>query len=130
MNEEYFCYLKLALEFNQEQKAKKEQSDYDKDESKKEREAFFGQFPKEIRSRIDLSNHTTHMSSTILGQHGAPAPGITPNCTAINIPIAFDNDNFILPVNLTYAINTALKWGADIIHIAACHPTQTSGQVL
>lgn len=71
---------------------------------------------------IDLSSHATHISSTILGQHGSPAPGIAPNCTAINIPIAFDNDNFISPVNLTDAINTALKFGANIIHIAACHP--------
>ena len=28
-------------------------------------------------------------------------------------------------MNLTHAINTALKWGANLIHIAACHPTQT-----
>lgn len=125
LNEEYFYYLKLATEFNQQQKAKKEDPDHDKDEAKKEREAFFEQFPKEIRERIDLSSHATHISSTILGQHGSPAPGIAPNCTAINIPIAYDNDNFISPVNLTHAINTALKWGANIIHIAACHPTQT-----
>lgn len=125
LNDEYFYYLKLATEFNQQQKAKKEDPDYDKDEAKKEREAFFEQFPKLIQARIDLSGHATHISSTILGQHSSPAPGIAPNCTAINIPIAFDSDNFISPVNLTHAINTALKWGANIIHIAACHPTQT-----
>jgi hypothetical protein len=125
LNEEYFYYLKLATEFNKQQKAKKENPDHDKDEAKKEREAFFEQFPQEIRERIDLFSHATHISSTILGQHGTPAPGIAPNCTAINIPIAYDGDNFISPVNLTHAINTALKWGANIIHIAACHPTQT-----
>ncbi|MEC4814229.1 MAG: PatA/PatG family cyanobactin maturation protease [Scytonema sp. PMC 1069.18] len=125
INDEYFYYLKLATEFNQQQKAKKEESDYDKDEAKKEEEEFFKQFPKPILDRILLSSHATHISSTILGQHGTRAPGIAPNCTAINIPIAYDNDNFISPVNLTHAINTALKWGANIIHIAACHPTQT-----
>jgi len=125
LNDEYFYYLKLATEFNQQQKAKKSDSDYDKDEAKQERAAFFEQFPQPIRERIDLSSHATHISSTILGQHGSPAPGIAPNCTAINIPIAFDNNNFISPINLTHAINTALKREANIIHIAACHPTQT-----
>ena len=34
-------------------------------------------------------------------------------------------DDFISPINLTHAINTAWQWGVNIIHIAACHPTQT-----
>jgi cyanobactin maturation PatA/PatG family protease len=125
LNDEYFYYLNLYLEFNQQQKDKKDDPDHDKEEAKKEREAFFAPFPEAIRQRIDLSSHATHISSTILGQHGTPAPGIAPLCTAINIPIAFANDDFISPVNLTHAINTALKWGANLIHIAACHPTQT-----
>ncbi|MDB9302891.1 PatA/PatG family cyanobactin maturation protease [Nodularia spumigena CS-591/12] len=125
LNEEYFYYLNLYLEFNQQQKDKKDDPDHDKEEAKKEREAFFAPFPEAIRQRIELSSHATHISSTILGQHGTPAPGIAPLCTALNIPIAFANDDFISPVNLTHAINTALQWGANIIHIAACHPTQT-----
>ncbi len=126
LNDEYYYYLKLATEFNQQQKAKKEQDpDHDPDEAKKEREAFFAQFPKAIRQRIDLSSHATHIASTILGQHGSPVPGIAPHCTAINIPISFAGDDFISPINLTHAINEALKAGANIIHIAACHPTQT-----
>lgn len=125
LNEEYFYYLNLYLEFNQQQKDKKDDPDHDKDEAKKEREAFFAPFPEAIRQRIELSSHATHISSTILGQHGTPAPGIAPLCTALNIPIAFANGDFISPVNLTHAINTALRWGANIIHIAACHPTQT-----
>lgn len=126
LNDEYYYYLKLATEFNQQQKAKKEQDpDHDKDEAKKEREAFFAQFPEAIRQRIDLSSHATHIASTILGQHGSPVPGIAPHCTAINIPISFAGDDFISPINLTHAINEALKAGANIIHIAACQPTQT-----
>ncbi|QOV23245.1 S8 family peptidase [Anabaenopsis elenkinii] len=125
LNEEYYYYLNLSLEFNQQQKDKKDDPDHDKGEAKKEREAFFAPFPPAIRQRIDLSSHATHISSTILGQHGTPAPGIAPLCTALNIPISFADDDFISPINLTHAINTALQWGANIIHIAACHPTQT-----
>jgi hypothetical protein len=46
---------------------------------------------------------------------GSVVPGIAPNCTAINIPISFAGDNFISPINLTHAINEALKAGtADL----------------
>ncbi|MBS9395137.1 MAG: PatA/PatG family cyanobactin maturation protease [Dolichospermum sp. LBC05a] len=125
LNDEYYYYLNLYLDFNKKQKDKKDDPDHDKEESKKEQEAFFAPFPPAIRQRIELSSHATHISSTILGQHGTPAPGIAPLCTALNIPISFAGDDFISPVNLTHAINTALKWGANLIHIAACHPTQT-----
>lgn len=125
INDEYLHYLNLFLEFEKQQKAKKDEPDYDKDEAKKESEAFFEPFPKPIRDRILLSAHACHISSIIIGQHGTAAPGIAPHCTGINIPIAYDNDNFISPVNLTHAINAAFKAGANIIHIAACQPTQT-----
>ena len=126
LNEEYYHYLKLTTDFNQQQKAKKEQDpDHDKDEAKKERDAFFEHFPEPIRARIDFSSHATHIASTILGQHGSPVAGIAPNCTAINIPITFADNNFISFVNLTHAINEALKAEVNIIHIAACHPTQS-----
>ena len=126
LNDEYYHYLKLSTDFNQAQKAKKEQDpDHDKEEAKKESEAFFKNFPEDIKRRIDLSSHATHIASTILGQHGSPVPGIAPNCTAINIPISFAGDDFISFVNLTHAINEALKAEVNIIHIAACHPTQS-----
>ena len=126
LNDEYYHYLKLSTDFNQAQKAKKEQDpDHDKEEAKKESEAFFKDFPEDIKRRIDLSSHATHIASTILGQHGSPVPGIAPNCTAINIPISFAGDDFISFVNLTHAINEALKAEVNIIHIAACHPTQS-----
>ena len=126
LNEEYYHYLKLSTDFNQQQKAKKEQDpDHDKEEAKKERDEFFKDFPEPVRARIDFSSHATHIASTILGQHGSPVPGIAPNCTAINIPITFADNNFISFVNLTHAINEALKAEVNIIHIAACHPTQS-----
>jgi hypothetical protein len=126
LNDEYYHYLKLSTDFNQQQKAQKEQDpDHDKEEAKKEREAFFKDFPEPIRARIDFSSHATHIASTILGQPGSPVLGIAPNCTAINIPITFADNNFISFVNLTHAINEALKAEVNIIHIAACHPTQS-----
>jgi hypothetical protein len=126
LNDEYYHYLKLSTDFNQAQKAKKEQDpDHDKEEAKKERNEFFKDFPEPVRARIDFSSHATHIASTILGQHGSPVPGIAPNCTAINIPITFADNNFISFVNLTHAINEALKAEVNIIHIAACHPTQS-----
>ncbi len=125
LNDEYYHYLKLTTDFNQQQKAKKQDPDYDKEEAKKESEAFFKDFPKDVKRRIDLSSHATHIASTILGQHGSPVDGIAPNCTAINIPISFAGDDFISFMNLTHAINEALKAEVNIIHIAACHPTQS-----
>ena len=126
LNDEYYHYLKLSTDFNQAQKAKKEQDpDHDKEEAKKEGEAFFKDFPERIRERIDFSSHATHIASTMIGQHGSPVPGIAPNCTAINIPISFAGYDFISFVNLTHAINEALKAEVNIIHIAACHPTQS-----
>ncbi|HBE16704.1 MAG TPA: peptidase S8 [Cyanobacteria bacterium UBA11149] len=125
INDRYSYYLNLAREFAKAQKAKKEKPDCDKDTLKKERELFFQQFPQAIQKRIELSTHATHISSTILGQHGSPVTGIAPHCRAINIPITFADDNFISPINLTHAINTALKAEVNIIHIAACQPTQT-----
>jgi hypothetical protein len=126
LNDEYYHYLKLSTDFNQAQKAKKEQDpDHDKEEAKKARDEFFKHFPEPVRARINFSSHATHIASTILGQHGSPVPGIAPNCTAINIPITFADNNFISFVNLTHAINEALKAEVNIIHIAACHPTQS-----
>lgn len=125
LNDEYFYCLNLAINFNQQKEAKKQDPNYDAEKSVEEQEALYSSFPKPIRTRIEVSSHATHVASTILGQHGSPAPGIAPYCTAINIPITFAGDDAISPINLTHAIDQALEYGANIIHIAACHPTQT-----
>ncbi|NEQ81528.1 MAG: PatA/PatG family cyanobactin maturation protease, partial [Moorea sp. SIO2I5] len=78
-----------------------------------------------IRTRIGLDFHATHISSTIFGQPGSPVEGIAPGCRGINIPISRDGENFINPLNLVHAFNQALELGANIIHCAACHPTQS-----
>ncbi|WP_424095121.1 S8 family peptidase [Moorena producens] len=78
-----------------------------------------------IRNGIFCDFHATHISSTIFGQPGSPVEGIAPGCRGINIPIARDGENFINPLNLVHAFNQALELGANIIHCAACHPTQS-----
>ena len=78
-----------------------------------------------IRGSLQLAFHATHISSTLFGQPDSPVAGIAPHCTGINIPIAYDHDSFIDPVNLTRALDAAREVGAHIIHVAACHPTHS-----
>lgn len=80
---------------------------------------------KNIRASLHLQFHANHIISTICGQPDSPVEGIAPNATVINIPIAYSNDDFINPLNLSRAISTAIEQGANIIHCAACHPTQS-----
>ncbi|MBD2504677.1 PatA/PatG family cyanobactin maturation protease [Anabaena azotica] len=84
-------------------------------------------FPEAILNRIPGDHHATHITSTIAGQENTPSPGIAPNCRVINIPLSTtgDNDEFISILNLTRAFELALELGANIIHCAACRPTQT-----
>ncbi len=78
-----------------------------------------------IRHSLHLQFHANHIISTICGQPDSPVEGIAPNATVINIPIAYGNEDFINPLNLSRAISTAIEQGANIIHCAACHPTQS-----
>lgn len=78
-----------------------------------------------IRHSLHLQFHANHIISTICGQPDSPVEGIAPQATVINIPIAYGNDDFINPLNLSRAISTAIEQGANIIHCAACHPTQS-----
>ena len=78
-----------------------------------------------IRHSLHLRFHANHIISTICGQPDSPVEGIAPNATVINIPIAYGNEDFINPLNLSRAISTAIEQGVNIIHCAACHPTQS-----
>ncbi|MGC1197585.1 MAG: PatA/PatG family cyanobactin maturation protease [Geitlerinemataceae cyanobacterium] len=78
-----------------------------------------------IRNSIHLQSHAAHIISTICGQLNSPVEGIAPNVTVINIPIALNGEDFINPLNLSRAISTAIEQGVNIIHCAACHPTQS-----
>lgn len=77
------------------------------------------------RGAIHLATHATHVASVLFGQQGSPVTGIAPHCTGITIPIEYDTRNFLNPLNIAHAITFALEQGAHIIHVAACHPTQT-----
>lgn len=83
--------------------------------------------PETIINRIKGDCHASHITSTIVGQQNTPAPGLAPHCRVINIPIntTGDNDEFISVLNLTRAFELAIELGANIIHCAACRPTQT-----
>jgi cyanobactin maturation PatA/PatG family protease len=63
----------------------------------------------------------------MFGQPGTPVEGVAPYCTAINIPLfeTATGDEALSPLNMAHAFNLALKLGVNIIHCAACHPTQT-----
>lgn len=78
-----------------------------------------------IRNSIHLQTHAAHIISTICGQPDSPVEGIAPNAMVINIPIAINGEDFINPLNLSRAISTAIEQGVNIIHCAACHPTQS-----
>ncbi|BAY66533.1 peptidase S8/S53 [Calothrix brevissima NIES-22] len=83
--------------------------------------------PKSVRDRLDAVFHATGIFGIMFGQPGSPVQGIAPYCTAINIPL-FEtptSDESLSPLNLAHAFNLALELGVNIIHCAACHPTQT-----
>lgn len=77
--------------------------------------------------RIQGDNHACHITSTIVGQEHTPSPGLAPRCRVINVPLntTVDDDEFISPLNLARAFELALDLGANIIHCAACRPTQS-----
>ena len=83
--------------------------------------------PKPIAERMNGVFHATGIFGTMFGQPGSPVEGIAPYCTVINIPL-FEtptSDEALSPLNLAHAFNLALELGVNIIHCAACHPTQT-----
>ncbi len=104
-----------------------EETDAEEEAIKAEIEALKETIPEPILNRLGCDFHATHIASTIFGQHGSPAPGMAPGCTGINIPIDISGEGseFISPLNLARAFNLAMEQGANIIHCAACHPTQS-----
>lgn len=69
------------------------------------------------------TQHGTHVSSIIFGQHDSQIKGIAPKCKGIFIPIFSETANGqIQPstqTNLARAINEAVERGANIINISA-----------
>ncbi len=83
--------------------------------------------PQPVRERLNGVFQATGIFGTMFGQPGSPVEGIAPFCTAINIPLfeTASGDEALSPLNLAHAFNLALELGVNIIHCAACHPTQT-----
>jgi thiazoline dehydrogenase / protease len=84
-------------------------------------------FSPSVLTRIFGDRHATHIASTIAGQPGSPAPGLAPDCRVIVVPLneVGDPGEFMSALNLARAFELAHELGADIIHCAACVPTQT-----
>ncbi len=98
--------------------------DLDKDEKAEAQKAAF---PDALLKRIAGDNHACHITSTIVGQENTPSPGLAPNCRVINVPLntTGTDEEFISPLSLARAFELALDLGANIIHCAACRPTQS-----
>lgn len=89
--------------------------------------ALEDKIPKLVKERLGGIFHATGIFATMFGQPGSPVEGVAPYCTAINIPLfeTATGDEALSPLNLAHAFNLALELGVNIIHCAACHPTQT-----
>ncbi|TVU52232.1 MAG: PatA/PatG family cyanobactin maturation protease [Arthrospira sp. PLM2.Bin9] len=98
--------------------------DLDKDQKAEAQKAAF---PEPLLKRIHGDNHACHITSTIVGQENTPSPGLAPRCRVINVPMntTGTDEEFISPLNLARAFELGLELGANIIHCAACRPTQT-----
>ncbi|MGK7939737.1 MAG: PatA/PatG family cyanobactin maturation protease [Crocosphaera sp.] len=102
--------------------------DHNDDLDKEEKaEAQKAAFPDSLLKRIHGDNHACHITSTIVGQENTPSPGLAPNCRVINVPLntTGTNEEFMSPLSLARAFELALDLGANIIHCAACRPTQS-----
>ena len=97
------------------------------EELEAEIKALEDSIPQPVRDRLNGIFHATGIFGTMFGQPGSPVEGVAPYCTAINIPLfeTATGDESLSPLNMAHAFNLALKLGVNIIHCAACHPTQT-----
>lgn len=70
-------------------------------------------------------SHATHISSVIFGQPGSAVPGLAPRARGLFIATGLDEDTAESEISVARAIEFALSRGAQIIHCAYCHPSQT-----
>ena len=68
------------------------------------------------------SQHGTHITSIIFGQHSSSVPGIAPNSRGLLIPVfASGVENSLVPcsqIDLARAITQAVEQGANVINIS------------
>ena len=100
----------------------------DSDRTKQEKkEALKATFTESQCLRLEIDDHTSHVTSIIVGQENTPSPGIAPNCRVINLPLssAENKIDFVSPLSMARAFEQALNLGANIIHCGMCRPAQT-----
>ena len=71
------------------------------------------------------TGHATHITSVIFGQPGSEVPGLAPRARGLFIASGVDSDSAESEIGIARAIEYALLQGAQIIHCAFCHPSQT-----
>ena len=71
------------------------------------------------------TGHATHITSVIFGQPGSSVPGLAPRARGLFIATGVDEDSAESEIGVARAIEYALSRGAQIIHCAFCHPSQT-----
>jgi cyanobactin maturation PatA/PatG family protease len=75
-----------------------------------------------VADRGSASQHGTHVTSVIFGQHDSPVHGIAPNCRGLIIPVFTDGrEGGLAPcsqVDLARAITQAVEQGANVINIS------------
>jgi len=73
----------------------------------------------EANGNGSMSTHGTHVTSIIFGQPDSPVQGIAPNCRGLIIPVFADNRLNLSQLDLSRAIEQAVKAGAQIINVSA-----------
>ncbi len=71
------------------------------------------------------TGHATHIASVIFGQPGSSVEGLAPRCRGLFIATGPDEDAAESEIGVARAIEYALSQGAQIIHCAFCHPSQS-----
>lgn len=66
----------------------------------------------------NMSQHGTHVTSIIFGNHDSPVPGIAPQCQGLIIPVFTDKRRRLSQLDLSRAIEQAVNAGADIINVS------------
>jgi cyanobactin maturation PatA/PatG family protease len=67
------------------------------------------------------SQHGTHVTSIIFGQHDSPVRGVAPNCRGLIVPVFADGRDGLAPcsqIDLARAITQAVEQGANVINIS------------
>jgi cyanobactin maturation PatA/PatG family protease len=74
-----------------------------------------------VADQGSASQHGTHVTSVIFGQHNSPVRGIAPNCRGLIVPVFSDGRDGLAPcsqIDLARAITQAVEQGANVINIS------------